>query len=53
MGVPVEVTMNVPAVPAVNTVLLALVMEGATLTVKVKFWVETGNTPLRALKTML
>jgi len=30
-GVPVAVTVNVPAVPTVNVVLLALVIDGATV----------------------
>jgi hypothetical protein len=36
-GVPVVVTVNVPAVPTANVVLLALVMAGAWSTVSVKF----------------
>ena len=36
VGLPMAVTVNVPAVPAVNVVLLALVIEGGSLTVSVK-----------------
>jgi hypothetical protein len=39
VGVPVVVTVKLPAVPAVNVVLLALVIAGAWSTVNVKLWV--------------
>ena len=49
-GLPVVVTVNVPAVPKVNVVALALVIAGATpLTVRVKLWVALGETPLLAV----
>ena len=46
VGKPVVVTVNVPAVPTVNVVLSALVIAGAWLTVRVKLWVASGDTPL-------
>ncbi len=51
LGVPVVVTVNVPAVLVVNVVLSALVITGAweALTVRVKFWVASGVTPLAAV----
>jgi len=49
VGKPVAVTVNEPAVPTVNVVLLALVMAGASLTVSVKLWVAFGVTPLEAV----
>ena len=42
VGTPVVVTVKLPAVPTVKVVLLALVMAGAWLTVRVKFWVASG-----------
>jgi len=51
-GEPVVVTANVPAVPTVKVVLLALVIAGAWRTVSVKFWVAFGVTPLVAVKVM-
>src|SRR5271166_6919571 len=39
VGVPVVVTVKLPAVPTVKVVLVALVIAGAWLTVRVKFWV--------------
>src|SRR5207245_1028663 len=44
-GKPVAVTVNEPAVPTVNVVLLALVMAGAWLIVRVKLGVA-GTRPL-------
>src|SRR6267378_2489101 len=49
-GKPVAVTVNEPAVPTVNVVLLALVMAGAWLIVRVKLWVAFVPTPLVAVK---
>jgi len=51
-GNPVAVTVNVPAVPTVNVVLLALVMAGGWPTVSVKFWVAAVPTPLLAVNMM-
>ena len=51
VGVPVVVTVNVPAVPTANVVLLALVITGAAFaafTVSVKAWVVDVPTPLLA-----
>jgi hypothetical protein len=48
-GVPVAVTVNVPAVPAAKLALLALVMAGAPFTTMVKFCIALGNTPLPAV----
>jgi len=52
VGVPVAVTVNVPAVPTVNVVLLALVITGAVFTVSVKGWLDGVPTPLVAVKVM-
>jgi hypothetical protein len=49
MGAPVAVTVNVPAVPTVNVVLLALVIPGAWFTVSVKLCDASVPTPLCAL----
>ncbi len=52
VGEPVVVTMNDPAEPTVKAVALALVIVGAvcgTLTVRVKFWVASGDTPFPAV----
>src|SRR6266545_4065015 len=49
VGKPVVVTVNVPAVPTLNVVLLALVMAGACCTTRVKFCEASGSTPLVAL----
>ena len=46
------VTVKVPAVPTVKVVALALVMAGASLTVRVKFCVALGATPLLAVIVM-
>ncbi len=43
------VTVNVPAMPTANVVLLALVIAGAWSTVRVKVWVASGVTPLAAV----
>jgi hypothetical protein len=51
-GVPVAVTVNVPAVPTVNVVLLALVITGAVFTVSVKLCIAAVPTPLLAVKLM-
>jgi hypothetical protein len=51
-GVPVVVTVRLPAVPTVNVVLLALVIAGATcavFTVRVKAWLAGLATPLVAV----
>src|ERR1019366_1666671 len=48
-GVPVAVTVNVPAVPTVKVVLLALVMAGAWFTVSVKLCVAFVPTPFCAV----
>src|SRR5215472_4438532 len=53
VGLPVAVTVNVPAVPTVNVVLLALVITGAVFTVSVKAWAAGVPTPLVAVKVML
>jgi hypothetical protein len=44
-GVPVAVTVKVPAVPTVNVVVPALVIVGGWLTVNVKLWVAFAPTP--------
>jgi len=49
VGVPVVLTANVPGVPTVNVVLLALVMTGALFTVRVKLWLAGVPTPLMAV----
>ena len=48
-GVPVAVTVNVPAVPTVNVALLALVIAGAWFTVSVKLCVALAPTPFCAV----
>jgi hypothetical protein len=48
-GNPVAVTVNVPAVPTANVVLLALVIVGAVFTVSVKFCVASEPIPLWAV----
>ena len=53
VGVPVVVTVNDPAVPTTNVVLLALVIVGAWPTVNVKLWTAFGETPLLAVNVML
>ncbi len=49
VGKPEAVTVNVPALPTANVVLLALVMAGARFTVSVKLWVALGRIPLLAV----
>ena len=51
-GKPDEVTVKVPDVPTMNVVELADVMAGAWLTVSVKLWVASGDTPLEALRVI-
>src|SRR5207253_3115856 len=54
-GLPVAVTVKVPALPAVKVVWFALVMVGvvgAGLTVNVKFCVASGKTPFAAVMVM-
>src|SRR5712692_6732653 len=51
-GLPVAVTVKLPAVPTVKVALLALVMAGAWLTVRVKLWVALVPTPLLAVKVI-
>ena len=53
VGEPVAVTVNILGRLAVNTVLLALEIAGGMFTIKVKFWIATGDIPLCALKTRL
>ena len=53
VGKPVAVTGNDPAEPTVKAVLLALVMAGAWLTVRVKFCVASVPTPFAALKLIV
>jgi hypothetical protein len=48
-GVPVAVTVNVPAVPIVSVALFALVIAGAEFTVSVRFWLAFGTTPFCAV----
>ena len=50
VGEPAVVTVNEPATPTFNVVMLALVLNGAWPTVRVKFWVTSGETPLAAVK---
>jgi len=52
LGKPVAVTVNEPAVPEVNVVLLALVIAGAWFTVSVKFCVALVPTPLLTVKVI-
>ena len=52
LGVPVAVTLNVPAVPTVKVVLLALVMAAAWFTVSVKLCVAAVPTPFCAVKVI-
>jgi hypothetical protein len=51
-GNPVAVTVNEPAAPSVNVVLLALVMIGAWLTVNVKFCTALGKMPFDAVNVI-
>src|SRR5207245_5127650 len=52
VGVPGAVTGNVPGVPTVKVVLLALVITGAVFTVRVKLWVAGVPTVLLAVNVM-
>ena len=52
VGKPVVVTLNVPLTPWVKVALSALVIAGGWFTVRVKFWVASGATPLLALIVM-
>ena len=52
VGEPVAVTVNVPADPVVNVVDAADVMAGAWSTVRTKFWLTDGPTPLAAVMVM-
>ena len=49
VGIPVVVTVKLPAVPVVKVVLVALVIAGAWLTVRVKVWVAWAVTSLAAV----
>jgi hypothetical protein len=51
-GKPVVVTVNVPGVPTVNVVALALEIVGASFTVSVKFCAGVEPTVLVAVKVM-
>ena len=48
VGVPVVVTVKLPAAPTVNVVLVALVIAAAWFTVSVKVWLAGVPTPLLA-----
>ena len=52
VGVPVAVTLKVPAAPTAKVVLLALVMAGAWFTVSVKLCVAAVPTPFCAVNVM-
>jgi hypothetical protein len=49
VGVPVVVTVKLPAAPTTNVVVFALVIAGAWFTVRVKLWVAAVPTPLLAV----
>jgi len=49
-GTPIAVTLKVPANKMLKVTLLALVMDGPSVTVKVKFCTALGVTPLVAVK---
>ena len=49
-GKPVVVMVNEPVWPTVKVVVLALVIAGAWLTVRVKLWVASGEMPLAAVR---
>ena len=51
IGVPVVVTVKVPATPTVNVVVAALVIVGAgpALTTRVKLWTAFGRFPFEAV----
>ncbi len=48
-GVPVVVTVKLPALPTTNVAVLALVIAGAWLTVSVNAWLADEPTPLLAV----
>jgi hypothetical protein len=50
VGLPVVVTVKLPAVPTVNVVPFALVIAGAWFTFSVKLWLAAVPTPLLAVK---
>jgi len=50
-GYPVAVTENVPATPSVKVHALALVIAGWSVTIREKFCVASGVTPLAAFTT--
>ena len=52
VGKPVVVTEKVPAIPTVKVVLFALVIVGASLTVRVKFWAGVDPAALLAVNVM-
>jgi len=52
LGMPVAVTVNVPAVPTVKVVLFALVITGAVFTVSVKLCIAGEPTPFDAVNVM-
>jgi hypothetical protein len=51
IGVPIVVTVNVPATPTVKVVVAALVIVGAgpALTTRVKLWTAFGRFPFEAV----
>ena len=49
VGLPVEMTVKVPAEPAVNVVAAADVIAGADVTLRVKAWLALGLIPLLAV----
>ena len=49
-GNPVVVTVKLPATPTSKVAALALVMAGASRTVRVKAWVASAPTPFAAVK---
>jgi hypothetical protein len=52
-GNPVAVTVNVPAVPTVKVVLVALVIAAGWFTVSVKVWTASAPAPLCAVNVMV
>jgi len=52
VGLPVAVTVNVPAVPTVKVALFVLVIAAAWFTVNVKFWVASAPAPLCAVNVI-
>ncbi len=49
VGNPFAVTVKLPGVPTTKVAAFALVIVGASFTVRVKFWVASGLTPLCAV----